>query len=73
MTRYESVLNQALELSEEDRELLMVRIGLSLEGLPRAEYDAVWAPEIKRRVAAVDSGEEELIGWDDAERMIFDD
>ncbi len=73
VTKYESVLAQALELTEDERELLMVRLGLTLRETPSDEYDAYWTAEIKRRLEALDGGEEELIPWDDAEKMIFDD
>ena len=73
MTKYESVLAQALELTEEERELLMIRVGLSLEEASPGKHDPYWDGEIKHRLEALEKGEEELVDWDEAERLIFDE
>lgn len=73
MTKFEAVLEQALELDEEDRQLLAIRLEMSLNETRDPGYDAAWEAEIKRRVEEVERGEAELIEWDDAMKFIFDD
>ena len=53
VTKFESVLEQALALSDEDRELLAIRIDMSLREVKDEGYDAAWAAEIKRRLERV--------------------
>jgi hypothetical protein len=71
MTKFESVLAQALELDEDDRQLLAIRLNLSVERQPG--YDEAWAEEIKRRIERLDRGEADEVDWQDAESFIFDD
>lgn len=73
MTKFESVLSQALELDEEERQLLALRLEASLGEAKEPGYDAAWEAEIKRRVEELERGEVELIEWDDAMKFIFDD
>ena len=73
MTKFESVLTQALELDSDERQLLAIRLGLSVSDDKVPGYDEAWAAEIKRRVEELDRGEADLVEWDEAEKLIFDD
>ena len=73
MTKFESVLSQALELDEEERQLLALRLEMSLGETQEPGYDVSWSAEIKRRVEELDRGEADEIDWDDAMKFIFDD
>ena len=71
VTKYESVLAQALELSEEERELLAIQVGLSLNESPAGGYETRWEAEIKRRIEAVDRGEEEEMDWEEVREELM--
>lgn len=73
MTKFEAVLEQALELDEEDRQLLAIRLEMSLNEARDPGYDTAWEAEIKRRVEEVERGEADEVEWDDAMKFIFDD
>ena len=73
MTKFESVLSQALELDELERQMLALRLEMSLGEEKDPGYDAAWEAEVKRRLNEIDRGEVELIDWDDAIKFIFDD
>ncbi|MEO8540293.1 MAG: addiction module protein [bacterium] len=73
MTKFESVLTQALELDEDERQLLAMRLEMSLDETKDPGYDAHWSAEIKTRVAELDRGEADEMDWDDAMKFIFDD
>ncbi len=73
MTKFESVLSQALELDADERYLLAVRLEMSLEEARDPGYDAAWEAEIKRRVEEVERGEADEMEWEDAMKVIFDD
>jgi hypothetical protein len=71
VTRFESVLTQALELDDDERLLLAYRLEASIA--KDAARDTEWAAEIRRRVEEVDRGEADEVDWGDAEEFIFDD
>ena len=73
MTKFESVLSQALELDEDERQLLAMRLEMSLGEVKDPGYDAAWSAEIKRRVEELERGEADEMDWDDAMKFIFDD
>ena len=73
MTTFETVLSQALELDEEERQLLAIRLEASLGEAKDPGYDAAWEAEIKRRVEEVERGEADEVDWDEAMKFIFDD
>ena len=65
------LLDQAIELSDDDRSELA---GLLLESLNDDSREAVeeaWRAVVTRRMAELDSGEVEPVSWDEAEAMIF--
>ncbi len=73
MTKFETVLSQALELDEEERQLLAIRLEASLGEAKDPGYDAAWEAEIKRRIEELDRGEADEVDWDEALKFIFDD
>jgi hypothetical protein len=71
VTKFESVLSQALELDERERQLLAMRLEMSLGEDKDPGYDQAWEAEIKRRVEEIDRGEVELIDWEDVRRKLM--
>jgi putative addiction module component (TIGR02574 family) len=70
VTKFESVLEQALALSDEDRELLAIRIDMNL---PKDEgHDEAWAAEIKRRLEEFDRGEADEMDWEDFRKELVE-
>jgi putative addiction module component (TIGR02574 family) len=43
----------------------------TLDPLPEADVEAAWSEEIKRRLAEVDAGTVELIGWEEVRAELF--
>lgn len=61
----EQVLQDALALSDEDREKLLVALHRSLEpedgeSLTQAEWESAWAVEIQRRLKELEDGRAQL-------------
>lgn len=54
MATMESVLDEALTLTPDDRERLMARLAASIE--PDSQVDALWAIEIDRRLQDLRNG-----------------
>ncbi len=71
VTKYESVLTQALDLDEEDRELLVLQVSLSLEGGPDPLADPRLIQELDRRVQHAREHPETALEWKEAELAIF--
>ena len=73
MTRYESVLTQALELDEDDRELLMIQVSESLEASKSDPFDnPSFIAMLDRESKYADEHPESLLEWRDAEKEIFE-
>lgn len=53
----EKVLEDALALTDEEREELIAALTRTL---PPVEHDSVWKAELARRIAKIESGEAEL-------------
>lgn len=66
----ETVLAEALRLDLKGRAELASELLASLDGPADPDAAAAWTAEIKRRVAAIESGSAELESWDDAKRRI---
>lgn len=62
----ETVLADALRLDLKGRAELASEILASLDGPADPDAASAWADEIRRRVAALDSGSAELESWDDS-------
>ncbi|MBI5947977.1 MAG: addiction module protein [Chloroflexi bacterium] len=71
MTTRERLLQEALGLPPEERELLAVELALSIEKEPG--YDEAWAAEIERRLKAIDDGTEELMELEEFEAEVWGD
>ncbi|MFN8615685.1 MAG: addiction module protein [Dehalococcoidia bacterium] len=71
MTKFESVLSQALELDEDERQMLALRLEASLGEERDPGYDAAWEAEIKRRVDELERGEVELVEWEEVRRDLM--
>jgi len=68
MPTLEQVRADAAQLSDDDRELLMVELAASLRPQTPEEqeaYDREWEAEIERRLRDIDEGREQLIPWKD--------
>lgn len=50
-----------MELDEDERQLLAIRLGLEKE----PGYDEAWSAEIKRRLDEIDRGEADLVDWEE--------
>ena len=64
----------ALDLPEQDRADLAAKLLWSLDPeVDEADEDVeqAWSDEIARRVAAIDSGEEQLLNWDEVKARLF--
>jgi len=65
------VLAQAMQLSPQERELLIDKLVESLdEGPAEAGTEEAWGDEIKRRVDEIRSGKVKLIPGEEVERRI---
>lgn len=70
-TQSEQVIQTALSLSEADRARLAALLIRSLESEgDNSDVDAAWAAEIPRRILSIDSGEVQLVPWDDVMRRM---
>ena len=67
----ERLLEEALKLSDEDREVLAVILEDGLgDGSTEEEREAAWGAEIQRRLEAVRAGEVRLIPWEEVQREL---
>ena len=66
----ETVLAEALRLDLQGRSQLVWALLASLDGPADPDAASAWATEVKRRVAALESGSNELESWDDTKRRI---
>ena len=74
MTKYESVLTEALKLDDRERELLVIEVTQSLESSdPPMWEDPRFIQEIERRVQHAREHPETLMEWNEAEKAIFGD
>jgi putative addiction module component (TIGR02574 family) len=69
-TTAQELLATALQLPDKDRADLAASLIESLDEAADPDAHAAWAEEIKRRLAALDSGEIKAVPWDDARRII---
>ena len=70
MTTAERLLQEAMQLSSDERELLAVELFASLKKEPG--YDEAWEAEIQRRIDDVDSGKSQLSDWDEVKGKLFE-
>lgn len=68
----EALLRDALDLDERERADMAVALLESLEpAVNQAEIEQAWHEEVQRRIAAVDSGQAELIPWEEVRKQLF--
>jgi len=71
----QAILAAAIKLPAGERSALVNSLLLSLDEEPLTECDAdatdaLWAPELRRRVAEIESGQVQCIPWEDADARI---
>lgn len=71
----QAILNAAMSLPVAERSALANQLLLSLDEEPLTEseiaaMDAHWAPEIRRRVAELESGQVQSIPWEEVDARI---
>ncbi len=66
------LLEDALELTPEDRADLAARLIDSLDSDTNSDSEEAWEAEIDRRIAEIDSGAVKLIAWNDARKVLRD-
>lgn len=69
--RAQELLRQVLDLPEIERATIVSRLVESLDSETDVGVEAAWSDEILRRIEAVDSGAERLLGWDEVEARLF--
>ncbi|HXT22258.1 MAG TPA: addiction module protein [Thermoanaerobaculia bacterium] len=68
----DALLRDALELGEQDRADMAAALLESLEpAVDEAAIAQAWDEEVQRRVAEIDSGQAELIPWEEVRRQLF--
>jgi len=66
------IVQQALALPPEARADLAEQLLSSLDSAEQSEIDRAWAQEADRRMAAIESGEEELIDGAEIRKLLRD-
>ena len=66
------IVQQALALPPEARADLAEQLLSSLDSAEQSEIDRAWAEEADRRMAAIESGEEELIDGAEIRKLLRD-
>ena len=69
---YEDLLSEAARLPEQDRATLAGFLIESLDGPSDSDVDALWAAEIERRVADIDSGRETSVPWEEVRQRLLE-
>ena len=69
MTKVETLLEEARQLSRDDREWLSVAIAATIEKDP--DYDEACRREIQRRLPSIDDGTTVLYDEDEADALMF--
>ena len=65
----QTVFEAAMKLSAADRAALMDQLAQAVDGEPptlteAAATDALWAPELKRRMQEIDAGDAACLPWE---------
>lgn len=69
-TEVETILNQALRMSEEDRAEIAERLISTLDNPPDPDIELAWQQEVQRRIQSVESGEAKYISWEEVLRCL---
>lgn len=67
-----TLFEDALVLEENDRATLAGLLFESIEAEPDPDVNAAWEVEIERRLNQLESGEVELIPWDEVKQKLYD-
>ena len=70
-TKAEAVLTLALDLPDGERAEIAGALLESLEPPSDVDVEKAWRNEVARRVAAIDSGEVELVPWEQVRENLF--
>lgn len=71
MTVKESLISDALKLSEAERLEVAEAIYASLQGPADPDADTAWQEEISSRLDDIDSGRVKLIPWEEGRKKIM--
>jgi putative addiction module component (TIGR02574 family) len=66
----QEILNTALQLPDKDRADLAASLIESLDRSFDSDTQAIWAEEVSRRLAELDSGTVRAVPWDEARQII---
>ncbi len=61
----QDLLDQALQLSPDERAVLAANLWASLETDSDPTVEAAWADEIRRRLKRIESGEDQPVPWEE--------
>lgn len=61
----QNLLDQALQLSPDERAVLAANLWASLETDSDPTVEAAWADEIRRRLKRIESGEDQPVPWEE--------
>ena len=64
----ETVLGQALRMSEEERAEIAEKLIATLEDSPDIDVEQAWQEEVRRRITDLESGNAVCIPWDEVRR-----
>jgi len=65
------LLEEALQLEPAERASLAGRLIDSLDDAAEADVERIWRDEIERRCREIDSGDVELVPWDEVRQRLF--
>jgi putative addiction module component (TIGR02574 family) len=70
MSAKETVIEEAMKLSELERLEIAERLYESLDGPADVDAEEKWAEAVERRLKAIDAGQGKFISWPVARRQI---
>ena len=68
----ETVLGQALQMSEEERAEIAGKLIASLDNSPDTQVEQAWQDEVRQRIGDLDSGGAVCIPWEEVRRRLRD-
>ncbi len=69
-TKIETLLGQALRMSEEERAEIAEKLIASLEDSPDIDVEQAWQEEVRRRISDLESGNAVSIPWEEVRRRL---
>ena len=69
--KLKELFDAASELTDRDRAELAGMLLETLDGEPDVDVEAAWAEEVERRVRQVETGEVQLIPWEQVRAELF--